>query len=70
MTDSEKLDCLLSEVSGLKDEIYGVRREAGSIKEAISKIILPTINRIDKKVNLLAEALLSPKEVHRLKNIG
>jgi hypothetical protein len=62
VTDSEKIDLLLAELAGVKGEIFGV-------KEAISKTVLPALNRIEKKVNLVAEALLSPREVQQLRKI-
>ena len=62
MTDSEKLDLLLAELAGVKGEMVGV-------KGAISKTVLPALNRIEKKVNLIAEKLLAPSEIQQLRKI-
>ena len=63
MTDSEKLDLLLSEMTGMKSEMQSMKSEMQSMKsemqsmkEKVTGIELHLENVTDKNIQLLAES--------------
>ena len=52
MTDSEKLDLLISEIQGMKGEIQGVKGEMQGMKEKIDKLSLGQLE-IKKEIYML-----------------
>ena len=55
MTDSEKLDLLLSEMTGMKSEMQSMKSEMQSMKEKVTGIELHLENVTDWNIKLLAE---------------
>lgn len=59
MTDSEKLDLLLSEITGMKSEMQSMKSEIRDTKEHVKNIELHLENVTDYSVWLLTENQLS-----------
>lgn len=55
MTDSEKLDLILSELTGMKSEMSSMKSEMEDMKNRISSIELHLENKTDRNIELLAE---------------
>lgn len=52
MTDSEKLDLLLTEIQGMKSEMQGMKSEIQGMKEKIDKLSLGQLE-IKKEIYML-----------------
>lgn len=55
MTDSEKLDLILSEMQGMKSEMQGMKSEMQELRRRVTSIELHLENDTDKNIQLLAE---------------
>lgn len=55
MTDSEKLDLILSEMQGMKLEMQGMKSEMQELRRRVTSIELHLENDTDKNIQLLAE---------------
>ena len=55
MTDSEKLDLILSEMQGMKSEMQGMKSEIQELKRRVTSIELHIENATDKNIQLIAE---------------
>lgn len=55
MTDSEKLDLILSEMQGMKSEMQDMKSEIQELKRRVTSIELHIENATDKNIQLIAE---------------
>lgn len=55
MTDSEKLDLILSEMQDMKTEMQGMKSEMQELKRRVTSIELHIENATDKNIQLIAE---------------
>lgn len=55
MTDSEKLDLVLSEIQGMKSEMQGMKSDMQELKRRTTNIELHMENVTDKNIQLIAE---------------
>lgn len=55
MTDSEKLDLILSEMQGMKSEMQDMKSEIQGLKQHTTNIKLHLENATDKNIQLIAE---------------
>lgn len=55
MTDSQKLDLLLSEVAGLKQDMTTLNERTGRLEEGFLDVKLHLENFTDKNISVLAE---------------
>lgn len=55
MTDSEKLDLILSEVQGMKSEMQSMKSEVQEVKRRTTNTELHLENSTDKNIQLIAE---------------
>lgn len=55
MTDSEKLDLILSEMQDMKTEMQGLKSEMQELKRRVTSIELHIENATDKNIQLIAE---------------
>lgn len=55
MTDSEKLDFILSEMQGMKSEMQGIECKMDNMQQKVTDIELHIENVTDKNIQLIAE---------------
>ncbi len=67
MTDSEKLDLLLSEITGVKDDVQGIKNNMQGIKNSMQGIKNNMQGMEDKMQNIEMEIQDVKKEAHTLK---
>ncbi len=58
MTDSEKLDLLLSEIQGLRQDIDGMKQDISDVKQKTTKIDLTIENELRINIQRVAEGHL------------
>ena len=58
MSDSEKLDLILSEMQDMKQEIGGMKQEIGDVKRKVTRMELIIENEIRVNIQRVAEAHL------------
>ena len=58
MTDSEKLDLILSDMQGMKNDIQGMKNDIEDVKQKITKIDLTIENEIRVNIQRVAEGHL------------
>lgn len=58
MTDSKKLDCIMSELQGVKGEIQGMKGEIQDIRDKVTRIDLTIENEIRVNIQRVAEGHL------------
>ena len=55
MTDSEKMDKILSEMQGMKSEMQGMKSEMQELNRRITSVELHIENVTDRNIQLIAE---------------
>lgn len=58
MTDSEKIDLLLNEMSIIKEDISYMKEDISSTKEELTSVKLTLENVINRNINIIAEGHL------------
>lgn len=64
MSDSEKLDLILSDMQGMKNEIQDMKDDMQEVKQKVSKIDFTLKNEIRVNIQRLAEGHLDLSRNH------